>query len=82
MVINEKKISRETALKEGYQIALEENMKGKFGLLGFPNETMYTFCIMAGVDPYKKKTKQELEKCNEITRYMVKNARVIEESQR
>lgn len=80
MVIDEEKISRQTALKEGYSIALEESMRGKFGLLGFPNETMYTFCIMAGVNPYKKKTPEELEKCHEITRYMIKHARVIEES--
>lgn len=80
MVINENRISRETALSEGYNVALDPSMKGKFGLLGFPNETLYTFCIMAGVNPYVKKTPEQLEACNEITRYMIQNARVIEES--
>ena len=79
-VINTNKISKASARSEGYKIALETSMKGRYGILGWPNETGYILSIMADANPYVKKTPAQLEKIDEITRYVLKNAKVIDEN--
>lgn len=79
-VVNTDKISKATARSEGYAIALEPSMKGRYGLLGWPNETLYVLCILAGVNPYAKKTEAEKAKVAEVTHAVVANAKVIDEN--
>jgi spermidine/putrescine transport system substrate-binding protein len=76
-VVNTEKISKATATDEGANIALEQSMKGRYGVLDFPYETIYMLCVIAGVNPYKKKTKAELEACKKIIRQVILNARLI-----
>lgn len=76
-VVNTKKISKATARSEGANIALEASMKGRYGVLDFPYETIYMFCVMAGVNPYVQKTPEQIERCAEVTRQTISNAKLV-----
>lgn len=79
-VVNTDKISKATARSEGYSVALDPSMKGRYGLLGWPNETLYVLCIMAGVNPYIKKTEAEKERVAKMTHQVIANAKIIDEN--
>ena len=79
-VVNTEKISKAAARSEGYDIALEKSMQGRYGILGWPNETQYVFSIMGGANPYVSKSPEQLEKISEITRYVLKHARMVDEN--
>jgi len=76
-VVNTKKISKATANNEGANIAMEASMKGKYGVLDFPYETIYMMCVVAGVNPYAKKSPEELKRCADAIRYLIVNAKLI-----
>jgi spermidine/putrescine transport system substrate-binding protein len=76
-VINTDKISKATANNEGANIVLEPSMKNRYGVLDFPYETIYMLCVIAGANPYAKKTEAELAKCKAAIRETILNAKLI-----
>ncbi len=60
-VVNTNKISRATAEDEGFNIFLDPALKGKYGILTYDNWNIYHMCVTAGVDPFKKHSKAEID---------------------
>ncbi len=76
-VVNTEVISEATAQDEGANIVLEQSMKGRYGVLDFPYETIYMLCVIAGANPYAKKTPEEMVRCKDVIREVILNAKLI-----
>ena len=75
--VNTDKISRKTAEEVGWNLWSDDSLKGKYGI----NETddwnvAHLFCI-AGIDPYKKHTPDEMEKFRETCYRIIEGAKFI-----
>lgn len=75
--VNTDKISRKTAEEVGWKLWEDNSLKGKYGI----NETddwnvAHLFCI-AGIDPYKAHTPDEMEKFKETCHRIFEGAKFI-----
>ncbi|MGN0915460.1 MAG: PotD/PotF family extracellular solute-binding protein [Succinivibrio sp.] len=75
--VNTDKISRKTAEEIGWKLWEDNSLKGKYGI----NETddwnvAHLFCI-AGIDPYKEHTPEEMEKFKETCHRIFEGAKFI-----
>jgi len=77
-VVNTDKIDPATARKEGYQIALEHNMQGRYGVLDWRAETQHVLSVMAGVNPFGHKSARQLSDIEKFTHKVLRNAHMID----
>ncbi|MGN1280562.1 MAG: PotD/PotF family extracellular solute-binding protein [Succinivibrio sp.] len=75
--VNTDKISRKTAEEVGWKLWEDNSLKGKYGI----NETddwnvAHLFCI-AGIDPYKEHTPEEMDKFKETCHRIIEGAKFI-----
>lgn len=52
-VVNTDKISREMAEEQGWNLFLNDDMKGRFGVLTYDNWNIIHLCLTAGLNPFE-----------------------------
>lgn len=75
-VVNTDVISRPMAEDQGFNLFLDPKMKGRYGILTWANWNIYHMCITAGFSPFRKHTKEEMQKFKEVATYIFKNAKL------
>ncbi len=76
-VVNTDKISRNMAEDEGFNVFLDSGMKGKYGVLTYDNWNIYHMCVAAGVHPFKKHSKGEIEAFTKVARQVFNGAKLL-----
>lgn len=76
-VVNTKKISKELAEDQGYQLFLDPAMKGKYGILTYDNWNIIHFCLAAGFDPFRKHTEEEFKKFKQVAEQIFSGAKLL-----
>ncbi|MFT5112626.1 MAG: spermidine/putrescine transport system substrate-binding protein [Parasphingorhabdus sp.] len=75
--IDTNKISIATAEDEGFNLFLDPAMKGRYGMLAYDDWNIAHMCITAGVDPYKKHTREEIDAYAKMAKIIIDGAKVI-----
>ncbi len=76
-VVNTNKISRAMGEDQGFNVFLDPAMKGKYGILTYDNWNIYHMCVTAGVDPFKKHGKAEIEAYAKICKQIFNGAKLL-----
>ena len=61
-VVNTDKISREAAEDQGWSLFSDPANAGKFGILESDDWNVFNICLVAGFDPFKEHSDEEVEK--------------------
>ena len=61
LVINNRKISRETATKSGFELPEVTGYKEPYGILQFPEFNIFHICIAAGLNPFTSLSEKQLD---------------------
>ena len=80
LVINNKKISTQTAQQEAWQLPMDPKNKGRWALVNWDNWVLYHMCQSAGVYPFKKHTEEEMAKVEEAAFKWFENCKFVTES--
>lgn len=76
-VVNTDKVSRKTAEDEGWNIFNEPSMAGKYGILESDDWNVFNIFVLAGIDPFKTHTPDEMAKFEEAAKRVFKGAKLI-----
>lgn len=76
-VVNTKKISRKTAEEVGWDLFNDEKLAGKYGIQESDDWNVFNIFVIAGIDPFKTHTPQELTKFEETAKRIFKGAKLI-----
>ncbi len=76
-VVNTKKISKALAEDEGFPMFLDPKMKGKYGLLAYDNWNVMHLCMTAGLNPFKKLTKEQIASYKKVCETIFAGAKMI-----
>lgn len=76
-VVNTDKISRDTAEKEGWKLWADSSLDGKFGIQESDDWNVADIFMIAGIDPYREHTPEELEKFAETARHIFGKAKIV-----
>lgn len=76
-VVNTKKISRDMAEDQGYQLFLDPAMKGRYGVLTYDNWNIIHMCLAAGFDPFRKHTSEEIKAFKEVAETIFAGAKLL-----
>jgi len=76
-VVNTDKISRKTAEDTGWDLFNDPALAGKYGILESDDWNVFNIFIIAGIDPFKVHTPEELTKFEETAKKVFKGAKLI-----
>ena len=79
LVINNQKISRETAIEIGFNLPDETGYKIPYGVLRFPEFNLFHICIAAGLNPFVELNENQLNAFSEKAEDWFKNADIVTE---
>jgi spermidine/putrescine transport system substrate-binding protein len=76
-VVNTDKISRATAEDQGWDLFNDPKLAGRFGILESDDWNVFGICCIAGFNPYKAHTAEEIAKFQETAKRVLKNKKVV-----
>lgn len=76
-VVNTDKISRATAEDQGWNLWNDAANAGKYGILESDDWNVFNICLIAGFDPFKVHTDEEVAKFKETAEKVFKGAKVV-----
>lgn len=76
-VVNTDKISRQTAEDQGWNLWNDTANAGKYGILESDDWNVFNICLIAGFDPFKPHTDEEVAKFKETAERVFKGAKVV-----
>lgn len=76
-VVDTDKISRKTAEEVGWDLWNDKSMEGKYGIQESDDWNVYDIFAIAGIEPYREHTPEELEKFGETARRIFKGAKMV-----
>jgi spermidine/putrescine transport system substrate-binding protein len=76
-VVNTDKISRATAEEQGWELFNDPALAGKYGILESDDWNVFNIFIIAGIDPFKEHTPEEMTKFEETAKRVFKGAKLI-----
>ncbi|MCB1433164.1 MAG: extracellular solute-binding protein [Alphaproteobacteria bacterium] len=76
-VVNTDKISREAAEDQGWSLFSDPANAGKFGILESDDWNVFNICLVAGFDPFKEHSDEEVEKFKTAAETVFKSAKVV-----
>ncbi|MBO0662569.1 PotD/PotF family extracellular solute-binding protein [Jiella sp. MQZ9-1] len=76
-VVNTKKISRKTAEETGWDLFNDPSLAGKYGILESDDWNVFNIFLVAGIDPFKTHTPEEMKTFSDTALKVFKGARVI-----
>jgi spermidine/putrescine transport system substrate-binding protein len=76
-VVNTDKISRATAEDEGWDLWNDPANAGRYGVLESDDWNVFNICCVAGFDPFKDHTDEEVAKFKEAASRVFKGAKVV-----
>ena len=76
-VVNTDKISRKTAEETGWDLFNDPSLAGKYGILESDDWNVFNLFIVAGIDPFKEHTPEEMTKFDETAKRVFKGAKLI-----
>ena len=77
LVVNTDKISRATAEDQGWDLWNDAANDGKYGILESDDWNVFNMFMIAGIDPFRVHTPEELTKFDETSKKVFKGAKVI-----
>lgn len=76
-VVNTDKVSRKTAEETGWDLFNDPKLSGKYGILESDDWNVFNIFIVAGIDPFKVHTPEEMTKFDETAKRVFKGAKLI-----
>jgi spermidine/putrescine transport system substrate-binding protein len=76
-VVNTDKLSREAAEDQGWDLWNDAANAGKYGVLESDDWNVFNICCIAGFDPFKEHTPDEIAKFTEASKRVFKGAKVV-----
>ncbi|HKP26598.1 MAG TPA: PotD/PotF family extracellular solute-binding protein [Dongiaceae bacterium] len=76
-VVNTDKISRATAEDQGWDLWNDPANAGKYGVLESDDWNVFNICCIAGFDPFREHTADEVAKFTETAKRVFKGAKVV-----
>ncbi len=76
-VVNTDKISRAAAEDQGWNLWNDPANAGKYGILESDDWNVFNICLIAGFDPFKVHTDDEVAKFTETAKRVFKGAKVV-----
>lgn len=76
-VVNTDKVSRKTAEEVGWDLFNDPALAGKYGILESDDWNVFNIFIVAGIDPFKVHTPEEMTKFDETAKRVFKGAKLI-----
>jgi spermidine/putrescine transport system substrate-binding protein len=76
-VVNTDKISRQTAEDQGWNLFNDAANAGKYGILESDDWNVFNICLIAGFDPFKVHSDEEVAKFKETAERVFKGAKVV-----
>lgn len=76
-VVNTDKISQDLAEDQGWNLFLDEGMKGRYGVLTWDNWNVMHLCMTAGFDPFKPVSEENVAKYTEVSQKIMGNAKMM-----
>ncbi len=79
LVINNKKLSRQTATNIGFNLPDETQYKMPYGILQFPEFNIFHICIAAGLNPFSDLSEVQLDAFSKKAESWFQNATMVTE---
>ena len=76
-VVNTDKISRATAEDQGWNLWNDPKLAGKYGILESDDWNVFCICSIAGFDPFKVHTDEEVAKFTETAKRVFKGEKLV-----
>jgi spermidine/putrescine transport system substrate-binding protein len=76
-VVNTDKVSRQTAEDQGWDLWNDPANAGKYGVLESDDWNVFNICLIAGFDPFREHTPEEVTKFDEAAKRVFKGAKVV-----
>ena len=76
-VVNTDKVSRATAEDEGWDLFNDPANAGKYGILESDDWNVFDLCLIAGFDPFREHTDEEVAKFEETAKRVFKGAKLV-----
>jgi spermidine/putrescine transport system substrate-binding protein len=76
-VVNTDKISRETAQDVGWDLFVDPANAGKYGILESDDWNVFNICVIAGFDPFREHTDDEVAKFTETAKKVFGGAKLV-----
>jgi len=76
-VVNTDKVSRETAEDQGWDLFNDPANAGKYGILESDDWNVFDICLIAGFDPFREHTDDEVAKFGETAQRVFKGAKLV-----
>jgi spermidine/putrescine transport system substrate-binding protein len=76
-VVNTDKISRASAEDQGWDLWNDAANAGKYGIQESDDWNVFDLCCIAGIDPFKEHTDEEVARYTETAKRVFKNAKVV-----
>ncbi len=76
-VVNTDKISRQTAEDQGWNLFADPANAGKYGILESDDWNVFNICLVAGFDPFKVHSDEEVAKFKTTAEQVFKGAKVV-----
>ncbi len=76
-VVNTDKISQDLAEDQGWNLFLDEGMKGRYGVLTWDNWNVMHLCMTAGFDPFKPVSDDNVAKYTDVSQKIMGNAKMM-----
>jgi spermidine/putrescine transport system substrate-binding protein len=76
-VVNTDKVSRETAQDVGWDLFVDPANAGKYGILESDDWNVFNLCVVAGFDPFREHTEDEVAKFAETAKKVFGGAKVV-----
>jgi spermidine/putrescine transport system substrate-binding protein len=76
-VVNTDKVSRATAEDEGWDLWNDDSNAGKYGIQESDDWNVFDLCCIAGFDPFKEHTDEEVARYTDTAKRVFKNAKVV-----
>jgi spermidine/putrescine transport system substrate-binding protein len=76
-VVNTDKVSRATAEDQGWDLWNDPANAGKYGVQESDDWNVFNLCCIAGFDPFREHTEDEVTKYTEVAKSVFKNAKFV-----
>jgi spermidine/putrescine transport system substrate-binding protein len=76
-VVNTNKVSRATAEDQGWNLWNDDSNAGKYGVLESDDWNVFCICCIAGFDPFKTHSDDEVAKFTEVAKRVFKGAKLV-----
>jgi spermidine/putrescine transport system substrate-binding protein len=76
-VVNTNKISRKTAEDQGWDLFNDPALAGKYGILESDDWNVFNIFLVAGINPFKEHTPEEMKKFNDTAVKVFKGAKMV-----